>query len=82
MKKPILLGVEGESKDIIERYNAGIAYIPEDERSFLEALSEMVNDKAKYAEYQKGCEKMAHDFDRKLLADKMLEIIKLAVDEK
>lgn len=82
MKKPILLGVEGESKEIIERYNAGIAYIPEDERSFLEALSEMVNDKAQYAEYQKGCEQMAHDFDRKLLADKMLEIIKSAVDEK
>ena len=29
LQKPILLGVEGESKEIIERYGAGLCYDPE-----------------------------------------------------
>ena len=38
MGKPILLGVEGESKALIEKYNAGRAYLPENEEDFFEAI--------------------------------------------
>ena len=38
MEKPILLGLEGESKEIIESYGAGVCYHPEDQKSFYKAL--------------------------------------------
>ena len=39
MGKPILLGLEGESKKIIEMYNAGITYKPENKKDFLISLN-------------------------------------------
>jgi glycosyltransferase involved in cell wall biosynthesis len=75
MLKPILLGVEGESKALIEDYNAGICFEPENENEFLEALGKMKSDTELYREFQKGCERLAHDFDRSKLAKKMLEEI-------
>lgn len=74
MEKPILLGVEGESKKIIEAYDAGICFEPENEVSFLESIKKIRNIK-KYKDYQKGCKKLAMDFDRYKLADRMLKEI-------
>jgi len=73
MQKPILLGVEGESKRIIERYNAGICFEPENKNDFLDKISLI---KKEYQNYKSGCEKLANDFDRKKLSNKMLNIIK------
>ena len=42
MEKPILLGVEGESKEIIETYKAGLCFEPENEKEFLEKLNQLV----------------------------------------
>jgi len=70
MKKPILLGLEGEAKKIIESYNAGIAFLPEDEKSFIHSLKCIIV-KDNYSKFQLGCEKLAKDFDRKSLAIKM-----------
>ena len=39
MEKPILLGLEGETKGIIENYNAGVCFRPEDQNSFYEAVN-------------------------------------------
>ena len=75
MKKPILLGVEGESKKLIEKYNAGISYIPENKKDFLAKL-EKIMDKFLYSNYQKGCENLALNYRRDYLAEKMLNIIK------
>lgn len=75
MQKPIMLGVEGESKAIIEKYNAGVTFIPEDLNSFNSALVNLL-DKNKYSVYQKGCELLIKDFDRNVLAEKMLKEIK------
>lgn len=41
MNKPILLGVEGESKEIIELYQAGLCFVPESEEDFLTKLYQM-----------------------------------------
>jgi len=38
MGKPILLGVDGESKILIEKYNCGLFFEPENEKSFIETL--------------------------------------------
>lgn len=76
MRKPILLGVEGESKEIIENFNAGLCFIPENKESFLNCLYEMKDDTLLYTEFQKGCEELVKEFDRKKLAHKMLEHLK------
>jgi glycosyltransferase involved in cell wall biosynthesis len=73
MKKPILLGVEGESKDIIEGFNAGLCFTPENKESFLNCMYKMKDDKLAYQQFQKGCEDLVMAFDRKKLALKMLE---------
>jgi len=75
MKKPTLLGVEGQAQEIVEKYDAGICFEPENEKDFIEKIGQIQND-VLYKKLQKGCEKLATDFDRKLLANRMLEIIK------
>jgi len=75
MKKPMLLGVEGEARDIIEQYNAGIAFEPENKKEFLEALEQISSNSEKYTELQDGCTKLAEAFDRKNLANSMFEVL-------
>jgi|TARA_B100001741_G_C16541975_1_gene594785 glycosyltransferase involved in cell wall biosynthesis len=75
MKTPIFLGVEGESKEIIKKYNAGICYEPESESSFLSQFDIIYNIE-NYSDFQQGCENLAKDYSRKNLAYNMLEIIK------
>lgn len=72
MQKPILHGVEGESKDIIVKYNAGVPFEPENKIAFLEGLKDIRNN---YNEYLKGCQDLAIDFDRTKIADNMLHVI-------
>ncbi len=74
MQKPILLGVEGESKSIIEQYDAGICFEPENEAAFLDAVYRLKSDAQLYGKLQEGCKRLALDFDRRKLALKMLEI--------
>lgn len=76
MHIPILLGVEGEAKQIIESYGAGLCFIPEDKDDFNNKLNYLLSDKAVYERCQDGCRRLAIDFDRTNLANKMLSIIK------
>jgi len=76
MEKPTLLGVEGEAQKIIEKYGAGVCYEPENEKDFIQKLYILKEDKKIYASCQEGCQKLALNFDRKSLAEKMLEILK------
>ena len=75
MAKPILLGVEGESKQIIEKYNAGVCFEPENEQDFL-AKIDLLLDKEKYKYYQQNCSLLATDFNRFFLSIKMLNHIR------
>jgi glycosyltransferase involved in cell wall biosynthesis len=76
MEKPILLGLEGETKKIIEKYHAGACFIPEDKLTFQKELVEIYKNKEKYLAYIQGCKKLAFDFDRKKIANQMLETLK------
>ena len=76
MKRPILLGVEGESKDIIEQYNAGLCFEPENTIDFIAKLQQLATDTRLYKECQIGCEKLAADFDREVLAKRLFHILK------
>jgi len=76
MEKQILLGLEGETKRIIEKYNSGTCFIPEDKESFHKELIEIYENKEKYLTYIQGCKNLAIDFDRKKIADQMLSTLK------
>ena len=75
MEKPILLGLEGETKGIIETYNAGVCFRPEDQNSFYEAIKSITN-KKKYQENLEGSKNLVKDFDRSKIAARMLECLK------
>lgn len=71
MQIPILLGVEGESADIIQKYNAGLCFEPENKEDFLTKLNLLKEDKTVYENCQAGCLSLAKEFDRKKMAEKM-----------
>lgn len=75
MEIPILMGVNGEAREIIESYHAGLCFEPESEIDFCEKLDLLLTDKNLYNECKEGCRKLSLDFDRNLLANKMLQII-------
>jgi len=81
MQKPTLLGVEGQAQEIIEKYNAGLCFEPENEEDFLNKIA-MIHQEKKYKELQKGCVLLSENFNRKKLADKMFLIIKDVVNNK
>jgi glycosyltransferase involved in cell wall biosynthesis len=75
MEKPILLGVDGESRQIVESYPAGLYFEPENEYDFIEKLYLLKSDKALYESLKRGCQKLVKDFDRVSLAKDMAEIL-------
>jgi len=77
MQKPILLGVEGESKDLLESYRAGVCFEPENETDFINKLN-IIRIKTMEGAYIDGCNRMAKEFNRIHLANKMLEILMLS----
>jgi glycosyltransferase involved in cell wall biosynthesis len=76
MNIPILLGVDGETKNLIESYQVGIYFEPENEKDFIEKINllkkRITENKAVFIQ---GCNRMAIDFDRKNLARKMLDVL-------
>ena len=72
MHKPILLGVEGEAKKLIENYSLGEVFEPENEQDFLLKLNKINKTTEKY---KPGFNKLLKDFDRKNLADQMLSFL-------
>lgn len=75
MEIPILLGVDGEARSIVEQYGAGVFYEPENEGDFIQKVDQLFSNPDQIEKYKAGCQKLAQDFDRKKLAVKMLDII-------
>lgn len=74
LQKPILLGLEGETKGIIESFNAGTCFEPENEEEFILKCHEILQEK-QYSEFQKGCKNLAEAFNRKKIAHQVLQTI-------
>ena len=81
MKKPTLLGVQGQAQDILMKYGAGVCFEPENEKDFVLKLSKL-RDESFYKKCQNGCADLAVDYNRKKLANKMLDIINRTVESK
>ena len=75
MQKPILLGVEGESQKLIEEFNAGLCFEPENENDFIQKLMIVKNNTKLYEEYVLGCKNFAAHHDRKKLAEEMYNLL-------
>lgn len=71
--KPILLGVEGEAKQLIEYYDVGFSFEPENSESFINAIDNI--QKIDFHKFKKNCNKMVQDFDRDMMAEKMINFI-------
>jgi glycosyltransferase involved in cell wall biosynthesis len=76
MRKPILLGVEGEAEAIIKKYQAGICFEPENEADFLAAVKRLKEDPEICKKLQEGCAGLARNYDRTVLAGRLLNILK------
>ena len=79
MKKPILLGVEGQAQEIVEKYGAGLCFEPENECDFIEKLLLLKNNKELYRKFEEGCGRLAQDYERKKLAHIMYGYIQEAI---
>ena len=72
MYKPILLGVEGEAKELIEKYKVGITFEPENTESFINAISEI--EQIYHQDFIANCDTMLKDFNRNKIAEKMINL--------
>lgn len=75
LRRPILLGVEGQAKAIVDEFGAGVCFTPEDEQSFVAAVLRLVNDRQLYVRCQDGGTALATAYDRDALAAHMLDIL-------
>ncbi len=73
MYKPILLGVQGEAKELIEKYKVGITFEPENTDSFINSISEI--EQINHKDFIVNCDKMLKDFNRNKIAEKMINFI-------
>ena len=72
MEKPILLGVDGQARQIVEKYQCGVFFEPENEKSFLEGIDRIKEERCKL-KIKSGCKDLVCDYDRNILADRMLK---------
>jgi glycosyltransferase involved in cell wall biosynthesis len=78
MNVPIIMGVEGEARNIVLEAHAGEVMEPENEQDLLKAI---VRIKQNGKDHYRGRDYMARYFDRNTLAQTMLDII-LSVTKK
>ena len=73
MYKPILLGVEGESKKLINEYEVGVCFKPENKESFLKAIDDI--QKLDRKTFKVKCNRMLADFNRDNIAEDIIKFI-------
>jgi hypothetical protein len=81
MQKPILLGVEGQAKELVENYGIGICYEPENKREFSAQLNKLKKSDHLYDELAANGKQFVEDFSRERLAKEMLTKISLTTDK-
>ncbi|RMF60050.1 MAG: hypothetical protein D6746_07360, partial [Bacteroidetes bacterium] len=75
-RTPIVLGVEGETKAIIEAAGAGIPITPEDAGELVEAVLRLRNDPALHAQMgERGYAFVHEHFNREKLARRYADLL-------
>ena len=76
MSVPIILGVEGEVKSIIDEAGTGVCIEPESAEQLADAVLSLKNNQELYRGISaKGPQYVAEHFDRKMLADQYLAVL-------
>jgi len=80
--KPIILGIDGVARKLVEEANAGIFVQPENALSFTEAVMKLKNNPHLAAEFgRNGLAYVHKNYDRKKLAEKYISLIEKIVKE-
>jgi glycosyltransferase involved in cell wall biosynthesis len=72
---PVLHGVEGESAEIVERESVGLAFEPENAAELCRGLERLAGDPALRARLRENCLAAAPRYDRRIMAERMLEVL-------
>ncbi len=75
MGKPMLLGVDGQARSIVEEYGSGLYFEPENTEDFIDKVKQLAGDKELQKRLGEGGKKLALAFDRKKLAAEMLDVL-------
>jgi len=79
--RPIILGVRGESQELLQEAGAGIAILPEDPRSLAEAIAKMMDNPRLCRDLgAAGRRFVERKFDRQRLAQEMLKVLEEIVE--
>lgn len=77
MEKPLVMGVRGESAEIVRRSQAGVFMDPDNARQLAERVQELKDDTTKYASLcANGRDFVAREYSRDRLAAEFLEILR------
>lgn len=79
MGVPVLMGVEGESREIVLREKVGEAFEPENAAALVALIEKLASDSARYRELKAQCAYAAAKFDRKNLAADMLGVLQSVI---
>lgn len=75
-QKPVILAIDGVARKLLSDANSGIYVQPENPAQFAQAVLKLKNDKNLCLQYgTNGLEYVRKNFDRKVLADKYLDIL-------
>lgn len=73
---PVILGVDGQAREIVEEANAGIAIEPESDGALVEAIRSLEADRGMTRELgQKGREYILQNFSRARTAEKYINVL-------
>ena len=79
-KKPILMAIDGVSRDLVEQADAGIYVQPENPKDFtLKIRQYLSNPREIIRQGENGYRFAKENFDRMILADKYINYIKKAI---
>ena len=72
-KTPILIGVDGEARDLVEKFSAGIYFRPEDHKDLVDKLLTLYHQDELYTKLSANSDRATATFDRINLANEMFE---------
>lgn len=76
MERPIIMGVRGESAEIVRKSGSGIEIEPENDSELVEAVCKLADDRAFYESLcRSGREFVVANYDRNQLAQRFLDVL-------
>ena len=82
MAIPLLHGVAGESTDIVNNEEVGLPFEPENPVALCEGIRRLRQDTELYQRFRNNGPEAARNYDRSVLAEKMLRVIQGVVEER